>query len=65
MKIFRIILLAAAMAVFAMNFLTINYEALLSKQSVWAYFRIGLAFLLILLLVAAIRKDMRKKKRSK
>lgn len=63
MKIFRIFLLAAAMAVFVMNFLTIDYNALLSSKSLWAYFRVGLTFVLILLLVVAIKKDMGKKKR--
>lgn len=65
MKIIRIILLAAAMAVFTLNFLTIDYQDLVAKQSLWAYFRIVLAFVLVLLLVAAIRKDWKKAKQGK
>ncbi len=63
MKKFRIILLAMAMALFAVNFLAIDYQDFLSKQSLWAYFRIALAFLLVLLLVAGIRQDLKKRKK--
>lgn len=62
MKIFRIFLLAAAMALFALNFGAVDYQHLLSKASLWAYFRIGVAFLLVLLLVAAIRRDKKQEK---
>lgn len=65
MKIIRIILLAAAMAVFTLNFLTVDYQDLLAKQNLWAYCRILLAFVLVLLLVAAIRKDWKKAKQGK
>lgn len=61
MKIIRIILLAMAMALFAVNFLTIDYQELWSKASFWAYFRIVFALILIFLLLAMVRKDMKKK----
>lgn len=63
MKIVRIILLALAMALFAVNFWTIDYQDIWSKQSCWAYFRIGIAFLLVLLLVAGLRQDLKKRSR--
>lgn len=62
MKKFRIILLAMAMALFAVNFWAIDYQDFVSKQSLWAYFRIAVAFLLVLLLVAGIRQDLKKRK---
>lgn len=49
MKITRIILLALAMALFAVNFWTIDYQDLWSETSLWAYFRIALALGLVLL----------------
>lgn len=57
MKIFRIVLLGLAMALFAMNFLTIDYQNLLASASLWAYFRIAIAFLIVVLLIGMIRKD--------
>lgn len=60
MKIFRVILLALAMALFALNFWSIDYQDILSKQSLWAFFRIAFAFMLVLLLVGMVRKDLRK-----
>lgn len=62
MKIFRIILLGVAMALFAVNFIAIDFSALSSEQSLWAYFRIGVAFVLIIVLLIALRRDFKRKK---
>ena len=61
MKIFRIILLGVAMALFAVNFIAIDFQDLYSKQSLWAYFRIGVAFVLIITLLVALRRDFKRK----
>ena len=63
MKIIRILLLALAMTVFAVNFWTVDTSVLWSEQNLWAGVRILLAFLLVLLLVGMVRKDMRQRKR--
>lgn len=65
MKIFRIILLGLAMALFVVNFLTIDFQDLSGTQSLWAYCRIAIAFVLILLLVSFVRKDRKKAKKIK
>lgn len=57
MKKIRIVLLALAMGLFAVNFWTIDYEHLASSASLWAYFRIAVALFLVLLLLAMVRKD--------
>lgn len=61
MKIFRIVLLALAMGLFAVNFLAVDYQDLWSKTSLWSYFRIIFALILVLLLLAMVRRDMKKK----
>ncbi len=61
MKIFRIVLLTLAMGLFAMNFLTIDYQDLWSKTSLWSYFRIAFALILVFLLLSMVRRDMKKK----
>ena len=61
MKIFRIILLGVAMALFAVNFIAVDFDALTSNQSLWAFGRIGVAFILILLLLQALRRDFKRK----
>jgi len=61
MKIFRIILLGMAMALFAVNFWAIDYQDFWAKQSLWAYFRIAVAFVLVLLLLFAVRRDFKQK----
>lgn len=40
MRIFRIVLLGLAMALFAINFWAIDYQDLWGKNSQWAYLRI-------------------------
>ena len=40
MRIFRIVLLGLAMALFAINFWAIDYQDLWGKSSQWAYLRI-------------------------
>lgn len=60
MKIFRIVLLALAMALFAINFWAIDYQDIWGKESLWAYFRIVLSFILVLLLVRMIKKNGKK-----
>ncbi len=62
MKVFRIVLLGMAMALFAVNFWAIDYQNFWAKQSVWVYFRIVAAFVLVLVLVLAIRRDFKRKK---
>ena len=62
MKVFRIVLLGMAMALFAVNFWAIDYQNFWAKHSVWAYFRIVAAFVLVLVLVLAIRRDFKRKK---
>ncbi len=62
MKVFRIVLLGMAMALFAVNFWAIDYQNFWAKQSEWAYFRIVAAFVLVLVLVLAIRRDFKRKK---
>lgn len=62
MKVFRIVLLGMVMALFAVNFWAIDYQNFWAKQSVWAYFRIVAAFVLVLVLVLAIRRDFKRKK---
>lgn len=59
MKIVRIILLGMAMALFALNFWAVDYQDLWSKQSMWAYFRILVAFILVIILLRAIRRDFK------
>ena len=61
MKIFRIILLGVAMALFAVNFIAIDFNNLYSNQSLWAYTRIGIAFILIVSLLLALRRDFKRK----
>jgi hypothetical protein len=61
MKIFRIILLGVAMALFAVNFIAIDFNDLYSNQSMWAYLRIGVAFILIVSLLVALRRDFKRK----
>lgn len=62
MKIFRVILLGLAMALFAVNFWAIDYHDLWAKESLWAYFRILMALLMVFLLLFMIRRDMKKGK---
>ena len=61
MKIFRIILLGIAMALFVVNFIAVDFNDLYSDQSMWAYFRIGVAFVLIVALLVALRRDFKRK----
>ena len=56
MKIFRLVMLAIATALFAINFWTIDYSALTSSVSLWAYCRIVMLGVIIVLLVSVIRK---------
>ena len=62
MRVFRMILLGLAMALFAVNFWAIDYQNPGARQSIWAYFRIGVAFVLVLILLGAIRRDFKQKK---
>jgi len=64
MNIFRIFLLAAAMGLFAVNFLAIDYQDLWSGRSQWAYVRIVIALALVILLVAGLRQEMKRKKQG-
>lgn len=49
-------MLAIATALFAINFWTINYDALTSSVSLWAYCRIVMLAVIIVLLVSIIKK---------
>lgn len=60
MKIFRLFLLALATALFAINFWAIDYNNLVAKESLWAYFRIVVAVVLIVLIVKTIRNAGKK-----
>ena len=64
MKIFRLVLLGMATALAVVNFWAIDYQDLWVKQSLWAYFRIALALLLVGVLVHIIRKDTTRVKKS-
>lgn len=60
MRIFRIVLLAFAMALFVINFWAIDYQDIWGKESLWAYFRIAMSFVLVLLLVRLIKRSGKK-----
>lgn len=62
LRIFRLILLAVATALLAVNFWTIDYQNLMAKDSLWAFFRIVVAIILIILLVGIIRSQGPRKK---
>lgn len=62
LRIFRLILLAVATALLAVNFWTIDYQNLMAKDSLWAFFRIVVAIILIILLVRIIRSQGPRKK---
>ena len=65
MKIFRLILLAVATALAVINIWSVNSQDLWSEQNLWAYFRIGVALIIIVLLVRIIRKTgVKHKKRE-
>lgn len=64
MRIIRIVLLTLAMALFAVNFWTIDYQDIWSKASIWAYIRIALALCLVFLLLAMVRRDMKTRQRK-
>ena len=62
MKIVRIILLAMAMALFLVNFWAIDYQQLWGKDSQWAYLRIGAAFVIVIVVLRMVKRDIRNKK---
>lgn len=61
MKIFRIILLGLAMALFAMNFWAIDYQDLWGKASQWAYLRIFAAFIIVIIVLKMVKRDTKNK----
>ena len=65
MRIFRIVLLGLAMALFAVNFWVINYQDLWGKTSQWAYIRIFAAFVIVIILLQMIKRDIRNGKAKK
>lgn len=65
MRIFRIVLLGLAMALFAINFWAIDYQELWGKTSQWAYIRIGTAFIIVVFLLRMIKRDFRNGKAKK
>ena len=63
MRIFRIVLLGLAMALFAINFWAIDYQDLWGKNSQWAYHRILAAFIIVIFVLRMVKQDIRNKKR--
>lgn len=63
MRIFRIVLLGLAMALFAINFWAIDYQDLWGKNSQWAYFRILAAFIIVIFVLRMVKRDIKNKKR--
>lgn len=61
MKIFRVILLALAMALFAVNFWAIDYQHLWGKESQWAYIRIFAAFVILVIVLRMVKRDFKNK----
>ena len=62
MKIFRIVLLGLAMALFAVNFWAIDYQDLWGQGSQWGYLRILAAFIIVIILLRMVKKDIKSKK---
>ena len=63
MRIFRIVLLGLAMALFAINFWAIDYQDLGGKNSQWAYLRILAAFIIVIFVLRMVKRDIKNKER--
>ena len=63
MRIFRIVLLGLAMALFAINFWAIDYQDLSGKNSQWAYLRILAAFIIVIFVLRMVKRDIKNKER--
>ena len=63
MRIFRIVLLGLAMALFAINFWAIYYQDLWGKNSQWAYLRILAAFIIVIFVLRMVKRDIKNKER--
>ena len=63
MRIFRIVLLGLAMALFAINFWAIDYQDLWGKNSQWAYLRIFAAFIIVIFVLRMVKRDIKNKER--
>ena len=61
MKTLRIIALGLAMAVFILNFWTIDYDNLTSESSLWAFGRIVAALALVIFTARMVKKDRQNK----
>ena len=64
MRIFRIVLLGLAMALFAINFWAIDYQDLWGKNSQWAYLRILAAFIIVIFVLRMVKRDIKNKERQ-
>lgn len=63
MRIFRIVLLGLAMALFAINFWAIDYQDLWGKNSQLAYLRILAAFIIVIFVLRMVKRDIKNKER--
>ena len=63
MRIFRIVLLGLAMALFAINFWAIDYQDFWGKNSPWAYPRILAAFIIVIFVLRMVKRDIKNKER--
>ena len=63
MRIFRIVLLGLAMALFAINFWAIDYQELWGKNSKCAYLRILAAFIIVIFVLRMVKRDIKNKER--
>ena len=63
MRIFRIVLLGLAMALFAINFWAIDYQDLWGKNSQRAYLRILAAFIIVIFVLRMVKRDIKNKER--
>jgi len=63
MRIFRIVLLGLAMALFAINFWVIDYQDLWGKNSQLAYLRILAAFIIVIFVLRMVKRDIKNKER--
>lgn len=63
MRIFRIVLLGLAMALFAINFWAIDYQDLWGKNNQWAYLRILAAFIIVIFVLRMVKRDIKNKER--
>lgn len=64
MKILRVVLLGLAMALFAVNFWAVDYQDLWGSANQGAYVRILAAFIIVVVLLRMVKKDIKNKKQE-